>query len=271
MSSPGKTAGWVCALALAAALALVPGAGAHRSVDGTLNVTFGQDGMSITLALPDGTPVTSTTTIPAGTYAVVINNPYRDDLSIIHLFHLTGPGVLILTDLNAGEESQDVYPAVFQPNTTYSWQDDNHPAVHGSFRTSATVTATPAAPTTTSAAVTATAGASTSNVDVAGSSANALPLRGTLETSVVANGAASLFRAGVPVKRLAAGRYTIVVGDNDPRGGFLLRASGAAKPLVTTANAYLGRRSFAVALRVGRWVYAATPTGKFHSFLVVSK
>src|SRR5262249_60230795 len=60
------------------------------------------------------------------------------------MFHLAGPGVDYRTDLNQGEQVQETWAVTFQPNATYTWQDDYRPAlVSGSVRTSGTVAPSP--------------------------------------------------------------------------------------------------------------------------------
>jgi hypothetical protein len=242
-------------------------------MDGTLYVNFGQDGETITLALADGTPVGTPnppgTVIAAGTYAVVIDNPYRDDLSIIHMFDLTGPGVLILTDLNAGEEQQAVYPAVFQPSATYTWQDDRNPSLHGVFRTTATVTATsPAQPTP--APAPAAKGTTIANSGVTKqTSAAHLAFRGTLAGTVAANGVVALTKNGKAVEKapLPAGRYTLVVSDNDANAGLTLAGVKRAAVAATSAS-FVGRRVVNLTLTSGQWSYYGR--GPKHYFIAVA-
>jgi hypothetical protein len=260
----------VVALVLAASALGAAFAAAKPAADGTLYVAFGQDTSSITLSLADGSPVaTSGTVIPAGTYAVVIDNPYRDDQSVFHMFDLKGPGVLILTDLNAGEEQQAVFPAVFQASSTYTWQDDRNPALHGTFRTTATVTATSGG-TTTSA--TKPGGGSVSNSDIAKHATKPLAFKGTLGATIATNGVVALMtKSGKPVDRspLPAGRYTLVLSDNDPHAGFVLSGLKSA-PVAATSASFLGRRSLTVSLKPGQWTFYASNGGAKHYFVAAA-
>jgi hypothetical protein len=263
------------ALLVAGLVALVAGAGHAAAAPSTLDVDW-QQGTAITVTLADGTPVTATTVIPAGTYAVIIYNDYRDDTSIARMFHLTGPGVDYRTDLNQGEQVQETWAVTFQPNATYTWQDDYRPAlVSGSFRTSGTV----AAPSTAGASSSSGSGGSGSsggsttknagtvgNSDVVGSAVP--PFRGSLDATVFASGRLSLSRNGKPVTALTTGRWTFSVDDESRKAGFTVQVLHG-KPQTVTTGAFVGSHDLTIALKPGRWSYFS-PSGKRTTFYVVS-
>src|SRR5262249_13815448 len=155
----------VAAAALATGLLVAPAQGAAPP---TLLVTFFVNG-SITVTLPDGTPVGSTsgapTVIPAGYYSVLMDGP--GGCIQLPLFQLSGPGASIVSDMNGGEVDASTFNAFFLPNSTYTWHTDRglSSAVH-TFTTSGTVAATGSEKTTTTPAV--SSGTPTSN-DVVGS------------------------------------------------------------------------------------------------------
>jgi hypothetical protein len=109
--------------ALASCLLAVPAQGAAPAP--TLLVTFFSNG-SITVTLPDGTPVGSTsgppTVIPAGYYSVLIDGP--GGCVQLPLFQLSGPGASIVSDMNGGEADASTFNAFFLPNSTYTWRTD---------------------------------------------------------------------------------------------------------------------------------------------------
>ncbi|HZQ63598.1 MAG TPA: hypothetical protein VFA66_00020 [Gaiellaceae bacterium] len=254
-----------------AALALAPAAAAAPAAGGTLYVTW-QQGVAINLSLPDGTPVTSASVIPPGSYAVIIFNNFRDDESIARMFHLRGPGVDYQTDLNQGEQVQETWAVTFQPSSTYTWDDDYRPGqVSGSFRTSAT--AAPAGQATGGSASGGTApggkaakGGTTANADVAG--AAVLPFRGALDAIVSKAGKLTLYRLGKKVARLKSGRYTFSVDDESKRSGFAVQQLRRKAVTVTTGR-FVGSHDLTIALRPGQWWFFS-PGGARHYFIVVA-
>ena len=67
--------------------------------------------------------------IPPGTYAAVVISEvpeFRDDY---HMFHLTGPGVNLQTDLLAGDERAEPHIVTLLPNSIYIFRDDRNPAL----------------------------------------------------------------------------------------------------------------------------------------------
>src|SRR5204863_9505314 len=135
----------VCSL-VAGLLVLAPVAQSRHSATPTLRVTFNAAG-SITLTLPDGTPVGTTggppSVIPAGYYTLLFFGP--GECINLPLFELRGPGVNINDDMLGGETDVHTLYATFLPNSTYIWHSDRNEAILYSFRASSDVVA--AAPT----------------------------------------------------------------------------------------------------------------------------
>lgn len=243
----------------------------------TLTVNFNQDG-SISVALGDGTPVGTPgppgTLIPAGTYQIVVNNPFRDDSDVVHKFDLAGPGVELVTDMNEGEEQQDSWTELFRPSSTYTYQDDYAPGIHGIFRTSATSATSSGASSPGSGAGGSSAGtvsntpsAPAAKTSGAGTVIQSAALRGTLLAVVTKAGAVKLTEAGKAVATLRPGRYKLSVTDSSASSGFTIQAS--RKPATTlTAPSFVGKRTATLQLAPGRWFFYSSPGGGKTPFVV---
>jgi hypothetical protein len=229
----------------------------------TLNVTFSATG-SLTVTLPDGTPVGTAsgapTVIPAGYYAVVLSGP--GGCAYLPLFDLRGPGVSILSDMVGGEVDTYVYNEYFMPSSTFTWRNDRNPGVAFTFVTSNAIVGT--APTPTTHGIT---GKSTtvSSQDLVGSAS--APFRGTLTGAVSAAGRLTIAHNGRSVNRLRAGRYTFSVTDRSSTSGFLLAKS--KRVFEITGSTFVGKHSTTVILTAGRWL-AMPAAGKTAYAIVVS-
>src|SRR5262245_6217706 len=142
---------WLAAGVLCVAgilLSLAPVGQAQRAANLSLTVNFTAAGV-VTVTLPDGTPVGSTsgapTVIPAGFYSLNLAGP--GECINLPLFQLSGPGVNIQDDMLGGEVEKNTLYATFLPNTTYTWHIDRSANVVHSFRTSSDVVGTQPAPT----------------------------------------------------------------------------------------------------------------------------
>jgi hypothetical protein len=249
----------VGAAAAAAALALLAG-GVARADPPVLYVTWHAD-RSLSAMLADGTAVGSTTgagaAIPAGTYKVQIDNSANVDVA----FDLAGPGVKLVDSLSNGEELAAAYTETFQPGSTYTFRDDNHPSAVWTFQTSAATVGISTGQTTATTAPT----GSQSSSDVAGSAIP--PLRGALRAVVGARGAVRLTFLERPLPRLRAGRYRVTVTDDSPRRGLELQRLHL-RPQRLTGAAFVGTRTLILELGPGRWFYFATPARRRPSFVV---
>jgi len=234
-----------------------------RAAELELVATF-QENHTITLTLADGTSV-SGLTIPAGSYTIHMENPY--DVAGPE-FDLSGPGVSLVTDMFFGETPSETYRAELQPNSTYTWRNNERPTTVFTFRTAGTAassSSTSGGSSSSSSSSSGTKSSSTSK-DVVGS--QVVPFRGTLAGDVSTTGKLSLKLRGKPVATLKAGVYTVSVLDETARGDFVLQKLG--KPPVTlSGRAYVGRRSAKVTLRAGQWMFFSS-AGKKSYFAVTA-
>lgn len=254
--------------ALAAALlALAPAAQGRTAANLSLVVNFLASG-SITVTLPDGTPVGvasgSPTVIPAGFYTVQEIGP--GGCTNLPYFDLRGPGESIVDNMDEGELAAATINANFQPNSTYTWRNDNlNPPVVYTFVTSSVIEGTaPLPPAATG--ITAGSHSSATSTDVVGS--GLAPLRGALAAAVSAAGKLSLAAGGKSVTTLTAGRYTITVNDRSRKSGFMLESAKHAT-LSITGVAFVGKRSTTVDLTAGRWYLTPSPSAKKTASIVV--
>jgi hypothetical protein len=234
---------------LAGLLALAPGAQGRSAATLSLVVNFYANG-TITVGLPDGTPVGTTsgtpTVIPAGYYKIVEYGP--GGCTYLPIWELKGPGEHITDDMTGGEIDTYTYNAFLAPNSTYTWRIGTAPSVIYTFVTSADVQGTASGPTSSGSV----AQSKPTSQDIVGSAL--VPFRGTLTGTVSATGNMTLAYKGKTVTSLTAGKYTIKVIDRSRKNGFVLE-SARHKTMNLTGGAYVGTRSVSVQLTVGRWVF----------------
>ncbi len=247
-------------------LALAPAAEGSSAASLSVYVSFFVNG-TISVTLPDGTPLGSTsgapTMIPAGFYTLVFSGP--GGCYALPYFHLTGPGTNIVTNMAEGASQRAANTANLLPSSTYVWSDDAFPGVLHTFATSAVVEGTPpSGPTSTTDAR--GNGKGVTYPDIVGS--DVVPSRGTLTAAVSAAGRLILAYKGKSVTSLKAGRYSITVTDKSSSEGLSLRRLGHAA-VSLTGNAFTGTRSASFHLTAGRWLFAAGP-GKASYSIVVS-
>ena len=231
-----------------------------------LYAAFNSDG-SMRLNLGDGSPVGS---IPPGAYTVIVNNnTVNDNFGDTHKVHLFGPGVDYSTVLTQEEETQAVWSVTFQPNSTYTFQDDYRPAlIHVVFGTSATGTSSSsaAAVSTPSSSKAKSSGSVAKNSDIAGSAV--VPFRGALAATIDATGRLTVTTKGKPVSTLKAGLYTWTVRDNSATRGFSIQKLKSSA-IDLTGVAYKGTHVKTVNLKAGQWTFFS-PSGKKNYFIVVA-
>jgi hypothetical protein len=258
---------WILAAAcVGLALSLSPVTEATSTAALTLDVTFTADG-AITVALPDGTPVGtssgSPTVIPAGYYTLQLIGP--GGCTELPYFELKGPGETIQNDMDLGELKLSLV-AYFQPNSTYTWLDDADPDVIYTFETSGQIIGTAPSPTPSpTPKPTPGTGGTESSQDPVG----ALASRGSMAAVVTATGKATLSYRGAKAKHLTEGRYTITVTDKSTRIGFALRQVGH-KTVTVTGAAFTGRRSRSIKLTPGTWSVLGRSNQPIYSFIVHS-
>lgn len=255
----------MAAAALVATLVLFGGAArGHEAAALTLDVTFSSN-ETIAVTLPDGTPVGTAsgapTVIPAGFYTVLETGPMGLPAGLPY-FHLSGPKVDLLSNLNEGGLESYTDHVTLQPSSTYTWTDDAISGVVNKFTTTADVLGT--AP---GAAVSPHTGAPASSQDLVGS--DVVRLLGTLTGSVSAAGTLTLAFGGKRPAKLAAGRYRIVVTDKSATAGFILARTGHAAKQVTGV-VYIGKRSLVLGLAAGRWHLVGRIGAKTGTTIVVA-
>jgi hypothetical protein len=248
-----------------ATLLLAPTAGARQSANLSLNVNFFTNG-TITVTLPDGTPVGTQsgapTMIPAGYYAVMLNGP--GGCTALPHWILKGPGEAITDNLTEGEVTNFQYNAYFLPNSTYTWRNDANPNTVYTFATTSDVLGsappTPAGPKGLSASKHGTA----KSRDVMGS--GLAVARGTLTGGVSPSGALSLTFKGKPAKTLQAGKYTVKVTDGSKTAG-LMFVKGK-RSVTLSGPAFVGKHTGTVTLTAGTWSIVPAAGGKSTSLIV---
>ena len=221
----------------------------------TLDVTFSANN-TIAVTLPDGTPVGTASgapnSIPAGYYTVLIAGPMGLPSGLPY-FHLSGPAVDLLSNLNEGGLETDTEHVTLQPSSLYTWTDDALPGVAYRFTTTADVQG--AAP---GAAVSPKSGKPAASQDLVGS--DVVPMRGTLTVMVTAAGKLSVSFKGKSVGSLKTGSYRLSVTDRAPTGGFVLVKKGHGAKQVTGSR-YVGKRSLLMTLTTGSWLLLEPPGG----------
>ena len=199
----------LAAAATLAALASPTVALAQTKLIGTV-----ADPASISLRHENGTAVTD---IPAGTYTIEV----RDE-SIMHNFHLSGPGVDQRTDVET--TGTVTWAVTLQDKARYTFVCDPHnTTMRGSFTTGGGPPVQPPPP----------------------------PPRIQTLTATVGPGATISLRTsrGARVSRLKAGRYRIVVRDRSSMHNFHLLGLGVNKK---TTVGFRGTVTWTVSFRKGR-------------------
>jgi hypothetical protein len=250
--------------ALAAAGAF--SAGAARADNATLLITY-TGPSSLQVKLGSGTVVTQGSTIPAGTYTVLV---YDAAVNTNPKLVISGPGVNLVTDLNGTgmglDQTAQFGPYTFETSSTYTIEDTNVGAsTLVSFSTSATTTATASTGSTSSVASTGSGGSHSGGGS--GSSSGA-ELAGTLTASVSSSGSASLLLDGKKVKALKAGRYQVTIADRSRAAGLTVGKDSTHITLSSTAGT--GTSSRTLTLSAGRWYVEPSAHGPRSWFTVVS-
>ncbi len=246
-----------CLALLLGALALVPApVSSAATTPPPLDLTYQPSG-SLTVNLGDGSVVGAGTTIAPGPYWVTISNEFFAEHDTVHKWHLFGPGVDIVTDLNNGDNKVEQFLETLLPSSTYTAQDDYRPTLQVVFRTSATGSSTATA----SGGSASQAGSSskaktgsTGNVPVVGSAR--LGFRGELAATVSPAGKLSLTVDGkrVSEESLKAGRYAIVVVDRSKTAGLTLQRRDHASTTIS-GGPFTGKKTVELLFRPGRWLY----------------
>jgi hypothetical protein len=259
-----RTAPFAVALAF---LGLCGTAGAARTDVSIPQIVVNYTATSLKVALGSGTPVQSGTTIPAGSYQIVVNDdPNTGDQN--PNFTMSGPGVSVTSNLNSTgmgiDGSSSFGPFTLQTTSTYTIEDKTLGAsTLVTFTTSAVsngATGSQPPPVT-------SGGAGPSNGSTGSSATTTTGMLGTLKATVSASGKPSLTFGGRAVKTLEPGRYTVSVDDLSKKAGLELGKS-SGKPLSLSGAAKVGTSSHAVTLSAGKWFLEVTGGGPKASFTV---
>lgn len=232
----------------------------------------------LSVSAPNGdtfTAASATRVVPPGTYVVTIEDDAYDGTDPAHMFHLTGPGINLMTDLQGGDDKSEIYTETLAANSTYTFKDDyeaNLPAIV--FTTTGTPappssTPAPAVPTQTTTSPAKSKPATSPNSDLVGSARASTMFRGTLEGVVSAHGALTLTRARKRVTTLEVGRYRIAVTDHSPTGGFFIEELRRASRALT-GGAFVGTRTTTLELVPGQWLLFSSLTGRKTYFVVTA-
>ena len=247
------------------ALADLPGLYVAFHSDHTFAVTFAA-GQAV------GTTSGAPTVIAAGTYKLFVDDTSDTDSE----FDLAGPGVKLVTNMSHGEDATAAFVETFQPNSVYTYRDDNHPSLVWTFVTSAAEVGSSSSGgssgsspggTSTGASTGTSSGKPTTSSDLVGSEAD-LPFRGSLDAIVYASGKLTLTRSGKLVKSLKTGKWTFSVDDESTKAGFSVQVLHGKVQTITSAS-YKGSHDVTLTLTPGRWAFF-TPGGKQAVFYVVS-
>jgi hypothetical protein len=244
--------GWLATLVLVGA--------SQAAVSQTIYAWFDVDG-NLNMRYVDNSSVGST--IPPGTYQVILNNNTADDYAVDHKFHIFGPGVNYTPPAGA---VQTTFSVTFQAGSTYTIQDDLDPADHRLSVLATTAAGSSTSGTGSSTSTTASGGTKPTSSDIVGSEAT--PFRGALDAIVFGNGHLSLTRLGKVVKTLKAGRYSFFVDDESKVRGFSVQQLHKPPVTITTAS-FKGTHDLTLALKPGQWFFFS-PGAKKSPFVVVS-
>jgi hypothetical protein len=227
----------------------VPAGAATAELDVTYNSPT-----SLSVKLAGGAAVASGSTIPAGSYNVIV---YDAGVDMNPHLTISGPGVSLSSDLNSTgmgiDQTAPFGPYTFQTSSTYSIEDTNAGAsTLVTFNTTATATAS-------SGGGSSSSGGSVTSTGSSSSSTGSRTL-GTLSASVGASGKLTLTFGGHAVKSLKAGRYLIRVADHSATAGVTI-GSASTHPVTLSGAAAEGPSSKTLTLAKGKWFVEPTPHG----------
>ena len=244
----------------------------------TLNLTSSN---TLSVTTPSGSVVSASSAqaqISPGSYQVIVNNDIPDISDTDHMFHFSGPGVILLTDMGAGDNKTEAYTETLVPNATYVFQDDRQPGIGRILiGTSATASGTGSTGSTGGGSTSGTGGtssntgsATSSNSSIlAGRTSSPAAFRGSLTGVVSSGGKVLLTKNGKPVTRLKAGRYKISVTDKAPSGSFTIQKIRSSAHTLTGSR-FVGRHTATLTLSAGQWFYYPSFTGTKTYFIVTS-
>jgi hypothetical protein len=253
-------------------LVVAPGVQASRAAAPTLTLNVNLSG-SLEVVLGNGTVLRTTTApgavIPPGPYLVLVKSDVPDSRDIFHLFHLSGTGVNVSSDLLPCENPRQLLTITLLPSSTYTYEDSRHteltPIV---FSTSSGGSSSDTSSNATAGPANVKSSASSSNTSVVGSDGKASPFRGTLVGTVSLAGKLTLSRNGKSVSSLRSGRYKIAVDDRTPKSGFVI-AGLHRQSFLVTGSSFVGKHTLTLVLNPGQWMFYSS-TARKHRFTVVA-
>jgi plastocyanin len=234
--------------ALAVLGLLVPAIGGAQNP--TLTATVGP-GFTISLTDSAGRTVTR---LDPGTYTINVS-----DRATIHNFHLSGPGVNVMTAVE--EQGETTWTVTFS-NGTYTYVCDPHSdSMRGSFTvgpasTTTTTATTTTTPTTTTATTTVATTVTEPTTTTTTTRPAPVPRPARLVATVGPGFTISLTANGRRVTRVRAGAYTIVVRDRSRIHNFHL--TGPRVNRRTGVN-FRGTGTWRIRLRAGAYRYVCDP------------
>jgi hypothetical protein len=260
--------------------ALLLAVAAHASSRAQLQLTLDlTSSNTLSVTTPAGAVLTSSGTIPPGTYQVIVNNDVPDIRDVDHMFHFSGPGVILLTDMGAGDNKTESYQETLVNNATYVFQDDKQPAIGRITMTTSSTAPSGSSTGSTGGGSSSGGGGTSSNTGGSGTSSNssilsggstkAAAFRGSLAGVVSSGGAISLTKNGKPVTQLKAGRYRITVTDKAPAESFTVQKIRSTAHTLT-GSSFVGRHTVTLTLTTGQWFYYPSFTGKKIYFIVTA-
>ena len=250
--------------------------GTRSATSPELTLNYSVNGV-LEVILANGTPIRTPnapgTVIPPGTYEVIVNNDVPDTRDVFHMFHLSGPGVNLMTDLLAGDNKTELYSETLQPSSTYTFQDDRQPGPrtrrvqHVRRRLEQQLGLERRLVRSGGASGSSSTGKS-SNSGIVGSSIKPPAFRGALDGTVSSAGKLTLTRNGKGVSNLKSGRYKITVDDRTSKSGFTVQEI-RKQPVTLTGVAFVGKHTVTVDLKAGQWMFYS-PSGKKNYFVVIT-
>jgi hypothetical protein len=237
--------GWLATLVLVGA--------SQGAVSQTIYAWFDVDG-NLNVRYIDNSSIGST--IPPGTYQVILNNNTADDYAVDHKFHIFGPGVNYTPPSGA---VQTTFSVTFQAGSTYTIQDDLDPAGHRMTVLASTAGGSSTSTGSGSTSTTPSGSTKPTSSDIVGS--EVAPFRGALDAIVFGNGHLSLSRLGKAVSRLKSGRYTFFVDDESKARGFTVQQLHK-QPVTITSASFKGTHDLTIALKPGQWFFFSPGAAK---------
>jgi hypothetical protein len=251
----------VGALGVQGSRAAAPSLTLSVNLSGSLEVVLGNGTRIRTSSAPG-------TVIPPGPYLLIVNSEVPDSRDLFHLFHLSGAGVNVSSDLLPCENPREIYTVTLRPNSTYTYEDGRHPELaRVVFSTSGEGSSSE---TSSSAGGPSTGkySGSVSNSSQVGSGIKTVPFRGTLVGTVSSTGKITLSHDGKSVSSLKSGRYKIAVEDKTPKGGFTIER-GHKQPVPVTGSSFVGKHAVTLHLKPGEWTFYSS-AGEKHHFTVAA-